>query len=128
LRNLLAELTPLDDLQAYFDFHVLVLEPAGYLVHQLLPLKWLICSLLLLLVLLLFLVIGLILPQSAMESRNPARLNESGARLAFHIGQVSGGEEGFKIVVVCWVSLAVEFVQPSDLVQMQMLLKLEGLL
>jgi hypothetical protein len=63
-----------------------------------------------------------------MESRNPASLNESGARLVSHIGKVSGGEQSFKIVVVYRVSLAVELVQPSDFVLMQMLLKLQGLL
>jgi len=63
-----------------------------------------------------------------MESRNPTSLNEPGARLVSHIGKVSGGEQSFKIVVVYRVSLAVELVQVSDMVQMQVLLELEGLL
>jgi len=59
-----------------------------------------------------------------MECRNPASLNESGTRLISHICQVLWREKGFKVVVMCRVSLAMQLVQPTELVKMQMLLKL----
>jgi hypothetical protein len=86
--------------------------------NQLLPLKMMICRLLFLL------IIGLILPLSAMECCDPASLDESGTRLIPHICQVLCREKGFKVVVMCRVSMAVQLVQPTELVKMQMLLKL----